>query len=267
MTTLAVLGGGKMGEALIGGLVAGGWAAADIAVAEVAEARRKHLTDRFPDIVTVGEPPEAVPGAEIVLVAVKPDVVPDALGAASGAIDSAALVLSIAAGVRIATLEGLVPGNPVVRVMPNTPALVGKGASAIAPGTHASDAHLDTAEEILGAVGIVVRLEEEALDAVTGLSGSGPAYVFYLAEALVEAGRAQGLSADVVDELVGHTLLGAATLLLEGGERPEDLRAAVTSPGGTTERAVALLDDRATRQAFVDAVAAATERSRELGGG
>lgn len=267
MTTLAVLGGGKMGEALIGGLVAGGWTAADIAVAEVAEARREHLADRFPDIVTVGEPSEAVGGAEIVLVAVKPDVVPGALGDAAGSIGPTALVLSIAAGVRIATLEALVPGNPVVRAMPNTPALVGKGASAIAPGTHASDGHLDAAEEILGAVGIVVRLEEESLDAVTGLSGSGPAYVFYLAEALVEAGRAQGLPADVVDALVGQTLLGAATLLLEGGDRPEDLRAAVTSPGGTTERAVALLEDRAARRAFVDAVAAATERSRELGGG
>ncbi len=267
MTTLAVLGGGKMGEALVGGLVAGGWAAADIAVAEVAEERRKHFAERFPDIITVGEPSEAVSGAAIVLVAVKPDVVPGALGGAADHVESDALVLSIAAGVRIATLENLVPGNPVVRVMPNTPALVGKGASAIAPGTHASDEHLDTAEEILGAVGTVVRLDEEDLDAVTGLSGSGPAYVFYLAEALAEAGRAQGLPGEVVDRLVGQTLLGAATLLIESGERPEELRAAVTSPGGTTERAVALLEDRATRQAFVDAVSAATERSRELGGG
>lgn len=267
MTTLAVLGGGKMGEALVGGLVAGGWAAADISVAEVSDERRRHLADRFPDIRTVGEPSEAVPGAEVVLVAVKPDVVSDALGDTADDIEPGALVLSIAAGVRIATLEDLVPGNPVVRVMPNTPALVGKAASAIAPGTHASDEHLDTAEEILAAIGIVVRLDEEDLDAVTGLSGSGPAYVFYLAEALVEAGRAGGLPADVVDRLVGQTLLGAATLLFESGERPEDLRAAVTSPGGTTERALALLEDRATRQAFVDAVAAATERSRELGGG
>lgn len=264
---LAVLGGGKMGEALIGGLISSGRATDDITVAEIVEERRAHLTGRFPGLTAVDDPAQAVPGADVVLVAVKPDVVHDALGAAADAVEPGALVLSIAAGVRIETLEGLVPGNPVVRVMPNTPALVGKGASAIAAGTHASDDHLDVAEEILGAVGLVVRLDEEHLDAVTGLSGSGPAYVFYLAEALVEGGRAAGLSDDVVDRLVGQTLLGAATLLLESGARPEDLRAAVTSPGGTTERAVALLEDREVRAAFVDAVIAATERSRELGGG
>lgn len=256
-----------MGEALIGGLVASGWSPSDIAVADVSVDRREHLSGRFEGLQVVGSPSEAVPGAEIVLVAVKPDVVPEALGEAASAIDDAALVLSIAAGVRIAALEAVVPGNPVVRVMPNTPALVGQGAAAIAAGAHATDAHLDTAEEILGAVGIVVRLPEESLDAVTGLSGSGPAYVFYLAEALSQGGRAEGLTDDVVDRLVRQTLLGAATLLAESGESPEDLRAAVTSPGGTTEEAVRLLDAREVKAALADAVRAAARRSRELGAG
>jgi pyrroline-5-carboxylate reductase len=151
--------------------------------------------------------------------------------------------------------------------MPNTPALVGKGAAAIAPGSHAGEEHLATAERILGAVGIVVRLPEEMLDAVTGLSGSGPADLFYLAEAMADAGRADGLPAEVVDRLVAQTLFGAAALLVESGDRPEDLRAAVTSKGGTTEAAVRLLDERGAKAAIVDAIAAATRRSKELGAG
>lgn len=267
MRRLALLGGGRMGEALIGGLVASGWSAADVAVAEISEERRAALAARFDGITLVASPAEAVPGAATVVVAVKPDVVAAALGEAGAALDPTALVLSIAAGVRIAELEALAPGNPVVRVMPNTPALVGKGAAAVAAGTHAGEEHLRTAEEILGAVGIVVRLPEEMLDAVTGLSGSGPAYLFYLAEAMVEAGRAQGLPPDVVDALVSQTLLGAATLLVESGDRPEELRAAVTSKGGTTERGIGVLDDRGVHFAVVEAVAAAARRSKELGAG
>lgn len=267
MPRLALLGGGKMGEALVGGLVASSWDAADVAVAEISEERRAQLVARFEGITVVESSAEAVPGAETVIVAVKPNDVAAALAAAAAALEPTALVLSIAAGVRIEALEALAPGNPVVRVMPNTPALVGKGASAVAAGTHAAEEHLRTAEEILGAVGIVVRLPEDMLDAVTGLSGSGPAYLFYLAEALVEAGRAEGIPDDVVDQLVNQTLVGAAALLAESGERPEALRAAVTSPGGTTEAAIGLLDDRGARTAFVEAVAAATRRSQELGRG
>lgn len=256
-----------MGEALVAGLVASGWAPSDVAVAEVVEGRRDELAGRFPGMTVVASPADAAKGAATVIVAVKPDDVGEALGAAAPVLDPGALVLSIAAGVRIASLEELAPGHPVVRVMPNTPALVGKGAAAVAPGTHAGDEHLATAEEILGSVGIVVRLGEELLDAVTGLSGSGPAYVFYLAEALRDAGRAEGLPADVADQLVSQTLLGAAALLADSGQAPEELRAAVTSKGGTTERAVQLLEERGVRAAFVDAVAAATRRSKELGEG
>src|SRR5207248_5627158 len=144
------------------------------------------------------------------------------------------MVLSIAAGVTLATLEEAVPDRPVVRAMPNTAALVRKGAAAIAGGRHATEAHLDEAERILGSVGVVVRVPEELLDAVTGLSGSGPAYVFLVAEALIEAGVLVGLPRAVAEELVVQTLLGSATLLARDEEGPQALRAAVTSPGGTT---------------------------------
>lgn len=254
-----------MGEALLGGLVAAGRDPSDISVAEVSDERRGELAARFSGLTVVAAPGDAVEGADTVVVAVKPDVAAAALGDAAPRLASGALVVSIAAGVRLETLEALVPGHPVVRAMPNTPALVGKGAAAIAPGTHAGDEHLGRAEEILGAVGVVVRLDEEMLDAVTGLSGSGPAYLFYLAEALVAGGRAEGLPDDVVDELVIQTLLGAATLLAESGERPDALRAAVTSPGGTTEAAVRMLDDRGVRESLAEAVEVAARRSRELG--
>ncbi|MET1003478.1 MAG: pyrroline-5-carboxylate reductase dimerization domain-containing protein, partial [Acidimicrobiia bacterium] len=162
-------------------------------------------------------------------------------------------------------LEACVPGRPVVRAMPNTPALVGLGASAIAPGASATDDHLDLAERLLGAVGIVVRVREHELDAVTGLSGSGPAYVMLVAEALIEAGLLVGLPRPVAAQLVAQTLLGSATLLARSDDGPEALRAAVTSPGGTTAAGLRALEMRAVRAAFVDAVVAATERSRELG--
>jgi len=267
VTRLAVLGGGKMGEALLGGLVASGWLPSELAVAEPVETRRSELVARFPGLRAAATPEEAVVDAEVVVVAVKPNDVASALGAAAPRLAPGALVLSIAAGVRIAALEALAPGHPVVRAMPNTPALVRMGASAIAAGTHAGEDHLGVAESVLGAVGVVVRVPEAMLDAVTGLSGSGPAYVFYLAEALMEAGRAEGLPSEVTDTLVVHTLLGAASLLAESGEGPADLRAAVTSPGGTTAAGIATLEERGARQAFVEAVAAATRRSAELGGG
>ncbi|MGH2689995.1 MAG: pyrroline-5-carboxylate reductase family protein, partial [Actinomycetota bacterium] len=152
-----------------------------------------------------------------------------------------------------------------VRAMPNTPALVRRGAAAIAGGTHAGTEHLASAERILGAVGIVVTVPESLLDAVTGLSGSGPAYVFFVAEALIEAGVHAGLTREISAALAVQTLLGSATLLAETDEGPEALRAAVTSPAGTTAAGVAALERRAVRAAFLEAVAAATERSRELG--
>lgn len=260
MHDLVIVGGGRMGEALVGGLIAADRTAEGIAVVEPVAARRRVLEQRFPG-VTVSE--GSVEGDGIVL-AVKPDAVPAAARAAAAA--GCRRVLSIAAGVTIAALEAALPaGTPVIRAMPNTPALVGAGAAAIAPGTSAGDDDLVWAEDVLGAVGIVVRVAEPLLDAVTGLSGSGPAYVFLVAEALVEAGVLVGLPRDVATNLVVQTLLGSARLLAEGSDGPEALRAAVTSPGGTTAAGLEALEVRAVRAAFLAAVRAATDRSRELG--
>ena len=175
-------------------------------------------------------------------------------------------MLSIAAGVTLATLEALFPGHPVSGPCPTPRPWSGRGAAAIAAGTHAGDEHLARAESILAVVGTVARVPESLLDAVTGLSGSGPAYVFLVAEALIEAGVHAGLPRPVSQALVTQTLLGSATLLAQGPEGPEALRAAVTSPGGTTAAGLAALESRAVRAAFLEAVAAATARSRELGG-
>ena len=256
-----------MGEALLGGLIDGGWDPENLAVAEVSAERRHAIESALRQ-----GPGRAQPG----------------LGggrgrgrgggdqagrrrrrrsaAAEPVLEPGALVLSIAAGVTIATLEAVVPGRPVVRAMPNTPALVGLGAAAIAAGSHAGEEHLARAESILAAVGTVARVPEGLLDAVTGLSGSGPAYVFLVAEALIEAGVHAGLPRPISAALVTQTLLGSATLLASGADGPEALRAAVTSPGGTTAAGLAALEPRAVRAAFLEAVAAATARSRELGG-
>ncbi len=214
-----------MGAALVGGLLDGGWEADSLAIAEIDPERRRALEQQFPKVHVVPSAAWAVADADVVIVAVKPGDVPATMESALQALAADALVLSIAAGVTIATLEALVPGRPVVRAMPNTPALVGQGASAIAPGSAATDDHLDLAERLLGAVGIVVRVDEAALDAVTGLSGSGPAYFFLVAEALIEAGVLVGLPRATASRLVVQTLLGSATLLAQDGAEPEALRA------------------------------------------
>lgn len=254
-----------MGAALIGGLLDAGFEPSDLAVAEVDADRRRELETRFRGVRVVPSASWAVADADVVVVCLKPADVPEALESAGSALGADALVLSIAAGVTIATLEAAAPGRPVVRAMPNTPATIGLGAAAIAAGSHAHDAHLDLAEQLLGAVGLVVRLPERLLDAVTGLSGSGPAYVFLIAEALVEAGVLVGLPRPTATELVNQTLLGAATMLARGDEGPEALRAAVTSPGGTTAAGLRSLEAAGVRSAFIDAVVAATKRSTELG--
>ena len=252
-----------MGEALVGGLLAAGWGtAADVAVVEKVDARRRELSDRFPGL-TVAEAPAASDGA---VVAVKPGDVEEACRALAAT--GTPVVLSIAAGVGLASLERwLGPGVRALRAMPNTPALVGAGASALAGGTAATADDLAWAEGLLSAVGTVVRVPEHLLDAVTGLSGSGPAYVFLVAEALVEAGVLAGLPRATSSALTVQTLLGSARLLAQTGDGPEALRAAVTSPGGTTAAGLRVLEDRAVRAAFLEAVQAAAERSRQLGRG
>ncbi len=265
-----ILGGGKMGEALLGGLLDAGWAPAGaVAVVEKLDGRRAELQGLFPGVVVVSHP---IP-ARGAVVAVKPN---DVVAACAGLRDLAGgpprRVVSIAAGVTLATLEtGLGPGVAVVRAMPNTPALVGLGAAAIAPGSEADAEDLAWARSILTAVGTVAEVGEAQLDAVTGLSGSGPAYVFLVAEALIEAGVLCGLTRPVAQQLAAQTLLGSATLLsaslADSGRGPGELRADVTSPGGTTAAGLRVLEQRAVRAAFLDAVAAATARSAELGNG
>ncbi|MEY2401921.1 MAG: pyrroline-5-carboxylate reductase [Ilumatobacteraceae bacterium] len=256
---LAVVGGGNMGAALVGGLIAAGWAETDLAVVEVAGPRREALTMMFPG-VTVSE---AVPPCEAALIAVKPY---DAVDAAKAAVEAGAKrLLSIAAGVSVDTLqEACGDGVAVVRSIPNTPALLGKGAAAMCGGPYATDDDLDWAEDILGAVGTVARVPEPLLDAVTGLVGSGPAYLFLVAEALTDAGVLAGLTRPVADALVRQLFVGSAAMLAELGD-PVALRAMVTSPGGTTAAGLRVLEEHGTRSALLEAVFAATSRSQELG--
>lgn len=254
---ICVVGGGRMGEALVAGLIASGVDPATITVAEVAAARRAELSAAH---VGLGVSEAPVP-CRSSIVAVKPHHVAEAVRAVAAA--GAERILSVAAGVTLAALrEAAGDGPELVRAMPNTPALVGAGATAICGDADA----LDWAEGVLAAVGLVVRLDEDKLDAVTGLSGSGPAYVFLVAEAMIEAGVLAGLPRDVAEKLAGQTLLGASRLITEGDRDPSLLRADVTSPGGTTAAGLRMLERAGVRAAFLDAVDAAASRSRELGG-
>lgn len=263
MFDLVIVGGGRMGEALLGGLLDAGWSGrgpAGIAVVEKVAGRRDELAARFDGVRVT----DTIPQAAGAVVAVKPGDV--AAACASLRAVGVHRVLSIAAGVTIASLQhALGEGIAVVRAMPNTPALIGAGAAAVAAGTLATDDDLAWAESILGSVGLCVRVGEHLLDAVTGLSGSGPAYVFLVAEAMIDAGVLVGLPREVAVTLATQTLLGSARLLSEGVEGPEALRAQVTSPGGTTAAGLRALEGAGVRAAFLDAVVAATERSRELG--
>ena len=248
-----------MGGALVHGLLAARWSPADIVVVEPSAERRAALADELPNVTLR---PEVTP-APAAVVAVKPVVGEEACRALAAA--QVGRVLSIMAGVRLARLESwLAPTCAVVRAMPNTPATVGAGISAIAAGSRAGEPDLAWAEELLGAVGRVVRLPEGSLDAVTGLSGSGPAYVFLVVEALIAAGQAVGLTPEVSRLLATDTVAGAARLLVESGDTPESLRAAVTSPGGRPKPGCRVLEDGGLRSVLAAAVAAATERSRQL---
>jgi pyrroline-5-carboxylate reductase len=268
--SLLVVGGGKMGGALLGGLLSQGvLAAADVAVVEPVAERRDELVALYPGLQVIGAPEPGLlddaregllPGA---VLAVKPDHAEAACRAL--ALVGVRRVLSIVTGVPSQRLEAALGGEPVViRAMPNTPALVGAGVAAMSGGSFATSQDLAWAELLLGSVGSVVRLPERLLDAVTGVSGSGPAYFFLVAEALIEAGVQMGLARDVSRTLVVETMRGSAALLAETGRDPESLRAEVTSPAGTTAAGVRTLEARAVRSAFMEAVAAATERARSL---
>lgn len=255
-----------MGEALVTGLV--GLGDREVVIVEASPERRAELerpegiAGRCERVTVVAEAPA---GGEVI-VAVKPAQVQAVCERLADL--GVTRVLSVAAGLTIARLESWLGGSvPVVRAMPNTPALVGAGASAISAGTHAGLDDMSWAEGILGSVGTVVRVDEALLDAVTGLSGSGPAYVFLLAEAMIDAGVLVGLSRPMAHALTVQTLLGASRMLVESGESPQSLRAAVTSPGGTTAAGLRALEAGAVRSAVLDAVSAAAERAAQLGRG
>lgn len=261
---VAVLGGGVMGEALVGAVLRAGVAAADVVVAEKTSARAAEVAQRH-GVATTADVAQAVDGAAVVVVAVKPQDVAAALAAAGPALVAGALVVSVAAGLPISFYEERLPtGTPVVRVMPNTPVLVGKGASGVAGGSAATVEHVARVRRLLAATGLVVEVPEHHLDAVTAISGSGPAYVFYLVDALAEAGVLLGLPRAQALQLAVATFEGSSALLARSGEHPVVLRERVSSPGGTTVAALRELDAHGVRAAVLAAAEAARDRSREL---
>lgn len=264
--TLAVLGAGNIGRALVGGLLRGGDLAADrIRATRRTEHGLGDLRERLPGVAVTTDNAEAVRGATVVLITVKPQNAADLLDGIRPHVTPGTLVLSTLAGVTTKALaEALGQDLPIVRAMPNTPALVDEAATALAPGAHASDAHLGLACEVFAAVGHVEVVPEHLMDAVTGLSGSGPAYIFMVIEGLTDAGVKQGLPRAVALKLAAQTVLGSARLVLETEKHPAILRDEVTTPGGTTIAAVAELEKHGLRTMLIDAVAMATERSREL---
>ena len=265
--TLAVLGAGMMGGALAQGLVGcGAMPAADMRLFDTHGAKAAALAESLGEGAQASaSAQEAIAGADIILLAVKPPMVADVLREIAPTLRPGQLVLSIAAGVQIAAMEALLPGGtPVIRTMPNTPALVGHGATAISRGTHATDAHLALAQSFFAAVGVSVIVPECLLDAVTGLSGSGPAYVYLIIEALADGGVKEGLPRDTARLLAAQTVSGAAQMVLSSPEHPARLKDNVTTPGGTTIAALHVLERAGVRAALMDAVEASTKRSREL---
>jgi pyrroline-5-carboxylate reductase len=264
---LAVLGTGVMGEAVLAGALAGGWSAADV----VATARRPERAAQLADahgVETTDDNVAAAAAAGVVLVAVKPKDVPALLAEVGPSLRQGAVVVSVVAGLGTAFFEERLPaGTRVVRTMPNTPAQVGAGVTAISAGAAADDGDLAVVERLLAGTGLVVRVAEKDQDAVSALSGSGPAYVFYVVDALAEAGVLLGLTRTVALRIATQTVLGSARLLDETGEHPAILREKVSSPGGTTVAALRRLDAGGVRAAFLDALEAARDRSQEIAAG
>jgi pyrroline-5-carboxylate reductase len=265
---VAFLGGGKMGEALVSGLIrSGGRNPDEIMVTARREERARELAERIGVAATLSNP-EAVEWAETVVLTVKPQDIEALLGQVAEHVTSEHLVVSFAAGVRTSFVEKhLASTVPVVRVMSNVAVLVDEAMSVVSPGSHAEDKHVSVAEELLGYVGKVIRLPEVHLDAITATSGSGPAYFFLLAEAMIEACILLGLSRDVATELIIQTMLGSAKMLRDTGKHPVELREMVTSPGGTTIAAIRHLEEAGVRAAFLNAIDAACHRSAELARG
>jgi pyrroline-5-carboxylate reductase len=260
----AILGAGVMGETVLAGLLRSGRTPEDLLVAEKRVERAEELAKKY--AVSVVSNRDSARAADTLILAVKPQDLGTLLDEITPELRSGQLLVSLAAGRTTAFIEAHVPdGVAVVRVMPNTPALVDEGMAAIAPGSECSAAQLDEAESLVSATGRVVRIPESQMDAVTAVSGSGPAYVFLVAEAMIDAGIALGLPPGIARELVVQTMLGSATMLRETGTEPALLRQRVTSKGGTTAAAIAELEGRGVPAAFLTAMEAARDRSIELG--
>jgi pyrroline-5-carboxylate reductase len=268
VSRICVLGAGKAGEALVAGLLSSGWAKpADIVATARHQERIDELSERYGIEATLDNV-AAVEGAEVVVIAVKPQDIEALLGYVGAALDSAQTVLSIAAAIPTELIERHVgDGVPVVRAMPNAPVTVHEGMAGVTGGAHATEEHVALAEEVLGSVGRSVRVDEAYMDAVTAVSGSGPAYFALLAESMIEAGILLGLSREVSTDLVVQTMLGTAKLLRDERMHPVELREMVTSPGGTTISAIRELEQAGVRAAFLNAIQAAMKRSRELAEG
>lgn len=262
---IGFIGGGNMAEAFIKGLLKGGYPVSALQVAEPAEERRTFLNRAY-GVTTTSDNPAVVESSDIIILAIKPQLVASVVPGFAASFSGAKLLISILAGVSTATLETLLGMEPrVVRAMPNTPALIGSGAAGLCRGRYASEADLNAARDIFSAFGLACLVNEGQLDAVTGLSGSGPAYIFTVIEALADGGVQEGLPRDIALSLAIQTVLGAAQLVKESGEHPAQLRDKVCSPGGTTIAAVQVLEEKGMRAALMAAVSAAARRSRELG--
>jgi pyrroline-5-carboxylate reductase len=265
--TLAILGTGRLGEALVDGLLRSGGALPEHLRCSTRRAERaRELAERY-GVGAGTDSAGAAAESDVLVLTVKPQNLRDLLAEIAPKVSSSKMVISFVAGVPTGVIEELLGEVPVVRVMSNTPVQVDEAMSAIAPGRFAEPRHLEVAERILGRVGKVVRLPEEHLDAVTALSGSGPAYFFLLAEAMIDAGILLGLSRDVATELIIQTMVGSAKMLRDTGRHPVELREAVTSPGGTTIAAIRVLEQERVRAAFLNAIEAAQRRAVELAGG
>lgn len=260
---IAILGAGVMGETLLSAILSAGHAPDALVITEKRQERASELRDKYGVQVTGNA--EAVDGADIILLVVKPQDVPTLLAEIAATVSPKATVMSLAAGIRSDTIEAALPaGVAVIRAMPNTPALVGEGMFGISPGNSCSPDQIDQAVKLLESGGKVVVVDESLQDAVTSVSGSGPAYVFYLAEAMIAGGIAQGLDEETARTLAAQTLVGSAKLLAESDETAEELRRRVTSPNGTTHAAITTFDDRGVKDGIIAGVAAAAARSAEL---
>jgi pyrroline-5-carboxylate reductase len=266
LATTAIFGAGVMGETLLSGLLRSGRDVADLSITEKRTDHAAELNAKYG--VSVLDNATAAKSADVLVLVVKPQDMDGLLSEIRDHVVPGNLVVSLAAGITTGYLESRLPeGSSVVRVMPNTPALVDQGMAAVSPGQHCTPEHLDEAEALLRSCGRVVQVPEKYQDAVTAISGSGPAYIFYVVEAMIEAGVVLGLPRATSTELVVQTLFGAATMLKETGEHPTVLRERVSSPGGTTVAALRQLDDHKVRAAFISAIEAAAQRSHELAAG